>query len=746
MLDFIIKSHNNNMRDIITFMFFSIFTIIIYHISSYALALLWWLTQVMIHRHRAAESYAVPSPRPPPEPDSKAMRPRRRLVVMYHLLFIFIILTHRIAASQPAMDPFDNEQHPPRDVDHDDDNGSSNTIYSGTNQNERFLDSLDGLSIDGTHETGRNIGAIGDRRSRRRSVDPEGADYDSIVSSTRSKVGKHPPRITIEPPQATGPPRASTTRRLSVDDIIAGQPKPDDFVKAFVEAAKVLKGKEEPKEHHPDAGERSDDIATTKGGLSVSKVQVRSVSEIELGRMQVSRFDRGEGASKEKLRARLCVKLPYTFTVSDFSKILSADGDSDVASMTMNVQTVIKSFTNFVTKSDSKPIYSIPMGVDFSVPTQVISAVNHKDLLTAYRDVTLDTVRKWQVFINTTAAKVEMESSEWCLDVLQKSTEKSLLLRVNQTFDNYNVSEQGGVTYFKLLVDEVDKCSFEMKQALIKWTDNFDIRIFDGENVAKGTVHFKAVITALGDAAPQDFIRIYLRGNANASNKEFADHCNAQIGIYESTMYRRYRDMYPSSPLSELDEFANNVNERFNALNQSGKWSGASHKASVFKATIMKNANPSSSQSKGRRTRFGSYYRKSNQEDKDGSSHKQNRRQPAKPSTSNQLPVPRRSPTFKSDAAKTRFRKVTDDAKQRIRKARDEARQNVYEASIECFEDDDHDLFAHLAGDDDDEEVEEAVNVGDIEDDGGIGDVDHDDDEEEAMAHAAITIDSLLNY
>ena len=645
------------------------------------------------------------------------------------------------------MDPYDNEQVPPRENLHDDNDGS-NTIYSGTNnQNERFLDSLDGLSIDGTHETGRDVGAIGDglRRSRRRSVDPEGADYDSIVSGTQRSVSKSIPRITIEPPQAT----TTRTRHLSVEDIIANQPKPDDFVKAFVEAAKVLKGQEEPREKSNEREEESDGITTTQGGLSVSTVHVRSVSEIEMGRMQVSRFDRGEGAAKEKLRARLCVKLPYTFAVPDYTKLMSADGDSDVASVTMNIQTVIKAFASFVTKSDSKPIFSIPMDVDFSVPAQVISAVNHKDLLKSYRDVNLETVRKWQVFINTAAAKPETESSEWSLDVLQKSTDKSLLLRINQTFDNYDASEQGGVTYFKLLVDEVDKSTFEMRQALIKWVENFDVRIFDGEDVTKGSVHFKAVITALGSAAPEDFVRIFLRGNSNASNKEFANHCIAQIGIVESAMYRKYKEMYTNSPLAELDEFATNLNQRYNALTQSQKWTGASHKAGVFKATVLNavyNKPPPASRDnrRGNNRRPGSNYRKREQENSSG--------KPFRPKSSQQddKPPTNRTPRYKSDEAKARFRQVTRDAKNRIDRAKKTESNRVYQASLECFDEEDHHLFAHLAQNSDDDsdirENEETVNVGEIEDSVDDDVEEEASDEAEAMAHAAITMDSLLNY
>jgi hypothetical protein len=52
---------------------------------------------------------------------------------------------------------------------------------------------------------------------------------------------------------------------------------------------------------------------------------------------------------------------------------------------------------------------------------------------------------------------VEAESSDMCKDVLEKSTESTLRLRVKQIHENLPKAEQGGITFFKILIDSWTK-------------------------------------------------------------------------------------------------------------------------------------------------------------------------------------------------------------------------------------------------------------------------------------------------
>jgi hypothetical protein len=134
---------------------------------------------------------------------------------------------------------------------------------------------------------------------------------------------------------------------------------------------------------------------------------------------------------------------------------------------------------------------------------------------------------------------MEAESSEMCKDVLEKSTQSTLRTQVDQLFENLPKEEQGGVTYFKLIMEVAYKSSFQSMQGFLEWMKGFDIRKYDGENVAVAVTHFKDVLKALGAHAPPDPVRTLLQGLSHASNKDFEKLCDSQLGIVDSVMYQR---------------------------------------------------------------------------------------------------------------------------------------------------------------------------------------------------------------
>jgi hypothetical protein len=106
----------------------------------------------------------------------------------------------------------------------------------------------------------------------------------------------------------------------------------------------------------------------------------------------------------------------------------------------------------------------------------------------------------------------------------------SFRTQVDQLFENLPKEEQGGVTYFKLIMEVAYKSSFQSMQGLLEWMKGFDIRKYDGENVAVAVTHFKAVLKALGA------LRTLLQGLLHASDKDFGKLCYSQLGIPDSMM------------------------------------------------------------------------------------------------------------------------------------------------------------------------------------------------------------------
>jgi hypothetical protein len=351
---------------------------------------------------------------------------------------------------------------------------------------------------------------------------------------------------------------------------------------------------------------------------------------------------------------------------------------------------------------------------------------------------------------------VEVETSDWAYTKLANSTEQALLFRVKQTYDNLPADQQGGVTFFKLLVDEVDKDTFEGKQGLLKWVQSFDIRNFDGEDVRAATTTYKAVIKILGDDAPKHFIRFYLEGMAHASNKKFIKVCDTQLGFIDSVFYSSWSRDRPSK-LVELDEMASTLLERYMLLDLGMEWSGANHKASAFKASLSptqtalpaqtNNSDTTNTKSPPNpsRARFLQWWDNSTCEVKNcGGKHPtkfhddlgaRDRQVRWVSSSRRALGDERRDKHHRDKRDKNSFRpkspRFKNDADQK------KFNKKVYEAALEFVEEDDQEMFAHLAGGSD----SEGGSVGDAALDLG----DNDDDAQEEV-HAAIGLDMLLNY
>jgi hypothetical protein len=329
---------------------------------------------------------------------------------------------------------------------------------------------------------------------------------------------------------------------------------------------------------------------TTRTGVTLMSGGVRSAAEIAVTKVQLSRFARGElvdgSSTKDKISERWCASLKEKFEVPNWSKMMTSDSSDDIASMTTGTQNVLREFRAWCAKCDVLDIFKIPLGSgDASDMDAVINGDVFTDLLTNYQKVSQESVISHQVFINTCCDRVEVESSNWACTKLENSTDKALLLRIKQEYDNLSVEQQGGITLFKLIVDEVDKDTFEGRQGLIKWVQEFDIRRFDGQDVRLATTTFKAVIKLLGNDAPTGFIRMYLKGMKHASNEEFQGVCTSQLGFLDSVMYQDWAKNR-SSKLVQLDSFASTLLTSYTSLELSLEWTGAKHKASAFKASI----------------------------------------------------------------------------------------------------------------------------------------------------------------
>jgi hypothetical protein len=246
-----------------------------------------------------------------------------------------------------------------------------------------------------------------------------------------------------------------------------------------------------------------------------------------------------------------------------------------------------------------------------------------------------------------------------------------------------------------------------------------------------------------------------LKGLSQASNKEFQTLCHTQTGILDTVFYKRQLLADKTTPAQEVDEFATIVVGRFNSLNLDMEWSGHTHKGSVFKVSLSQSSTQGAfvADKPKKELPFAEWWdqqtcklegcggRHPTKYHNDLGAHNRPRHRsqydrrgqarpgrPGTPGRRDQRDRNQRSITFKSDEAKSKFRSEYRQAKHRI-----------HQALADAIVEEDQDLLVNLAGDDEDDGFESAKEEFDDNNDGSDG-------EAEAMAHAAMSIDSLLNW
>jgi hypothetical protein len=621
-----------------------------------------------------------------------------------------------------------------------------------------------------------------------------GDDFDdeaaAVAAATTAKKGNGARKIStgsrFNPPRGSGGGQGSLSGSLngpyggddSDDATLAAETKLKSLLKdGLMELLGVTRdSRGRPKKQREDSSDEEDDDYTPAktvlgNGLILKKGAPRSVDEIVKTKVQLSRFKRGEEGSTtaDKLRTRWCVSLKGTFKSPDWASLTAVDSAGDVAEGVIETKNVVREFAEWCEKADVSSIFKILKGLDdetmslSSNPLYLLRMNETTDILTKYQELSVFECRKQQAFVLTHCDPVDVVSSDWALEKLKNSTESSLYQRVKQVHDHLPKEEQGGITFFKLLMDDIDKHTFEGEQALIDWSQKvFDLRNYDGEDVPKATTHYKSVMSILGDKAPTAFVRNYLVGMSKCSTQEFVDVCNVNIAALSTTHYRAYVRSARLTKLQELDDVAGSLLERYLALSQTaGGWKGSLHKSSTFKASLMTAAGSEVAnaveksdklsftewfdkqicakkycggrhptnyhnnleardrprQERGRPRQSQDRYGRSNSFSRNGRSGNGRSRDRNDRRVDQSVS---RQPQFKDEGSKQRFKK------------------KVYQAAMEEFKSSSHDLFAHLAADDDSDSDEYEDAVDKMDGDGGA-------DESTEYLNAAISLDMLLN-
>jgi hypothetical protein len=232
---------------------------------------------------------------------------------------------------------------------------------------------------------------------------------------------------------------------------------------------------------------------------------------------------------------------------------------------------------------------------------------------------------------------------------------------------------------------------------------------------------------------------------AQASNTDFRMTCQSQVGFLDSLMYREFLRSKNFSVGEELDQFGGVLVERYTSLLQAGKWDGLSHKVSAFRAMVPSGSDNKASQGKHKYKSFPEWFDAQTCGRKGcGGRHPtayhddleaRDRPRPSKPSGNNRGGPRERKSQFQGNST-SQQRQNRRAPKWKSKADERNFQKKVYQASLEHLDDDDKELFAHLAGDsaDEDEGFASAVEG------------DEEEDDSEVVANVASSLDALLNW
>ena len=337
--------------------------------------------------------------------------------------------------------------------------------------------------------------------------------------------------------------------------------------------------------------------STTGNTLGVTGLSIGSGLEtIHVGRSNaqqklagiISKHDRGATPNDRAKRKKIVTQpLKSKLTCNNALSVLSAEDSAnfDVAKECITWQNGLRELEDIAQSNDMLGPFKIPEQFELTSPT--VSG-NFNSLIEHFSKFTIEEVAEWRQWLSTWAAPVELESDNWMAEIMDKSMDTALSTTVHEALAELPESARGGVTRFKLMVDEMVLVNQETLDALATWLREFDIRRFDGQNVKIASAQCRAVIRALdGHGLPDNMVRNLLSGFAFASNEEFRQQCATLLAVQRSSYLTL--GMAKQNPKKVAFAIMKDLESTFAAISARKMWEGAGHSAATYAASALDN-------------------------------------------------------------------------------------------------------------------------------------------------------------
>ena len=343
-------------------------------------------------------------------------------------------------------------------------------------------------------------------------------------------------------------------------------------------------------------------------GMGFRTTGDRSAHELAAQRIQVTRADRlalqAKPEALKKLRDRVCVALEHTLKEPQWSEILGGDESGDLGATVLNTRTAIDGVVDFARHNDLFYVAELPVVSDMWDEMQVTQCREFTNVLTHFAGVSVEMVADFQQMLNTRGFNEDIESSDWLQQVVEKSTDPTLLIQVKQTLNSYDSTYRGGIFLFKLIADRIANPTYEFIKVGVRWIENFKLSDFAGENVPNATSRFKAVLQALPDSShPPMTVSHYLEGMTKCETENFRKVVqNMEAALHNPLIPRPNMSIY-----EQITMFGATLATRYSALAiTAGQWGGVEKKSSFFHAGKNGKNNSNSPSSSARQHKYPS--------------------------------------------------------------------------------------------------------------------------------------------
>ena len=255
----------------------------------------------------------------------------------------------------------------------------------------------------------------------------------------------------------------------------------------------------------------------------------------------------------------------------------------------------LKGVKDCITKYDMMDPFKIPALVDIDTDDPELrwgDETTKRDMLVHWSQIELLEVKAYQLDTNGYASEEDMTSSDWVKDLMMNSSEVELKGRVDEKFEKLDSLEQGGITYLKLMLDEMFCMTNDVVTALQTFLKNFAVEGLtktEGENVSEVSAQVKAVCERLAEvlSLPLEAPTYILQGLTKCSVAKFTGPfellLNQERVIQMSTSVTLGNS--DTATLKRVKHILALANNSYHSLNTSKIWNVPSghHAAREFK-------------------------------------------------------------------------------------------------------------------------------------------------------------------